>query len=265
MAYRTDSDLNFLSNCTDEELKTLYDILVYDPKDGETWISETLSTSTEHTKYGSQYSKYWKRIAEELQLQGGNAIVNVFRFGDGVLYREIVGDVADNLKVSYYSNDSAEEIEDKIIEKIFKEILNSLSEAEKSNLIGEISPEQYKILLRQYGGEKNIPWGKIGVSLVRQMMKSGGFATYKLTVITANFVWKKMFGKGLTFAGNKMLTKALGNFLAGPLALVLNAWIIFDIASPATRITTPAVMIVAMLRKQVKYRKYLTVHINNNI
>ena len=39
MAYRSDSSLNFLSACTDEELKELFNILVYDPKDGETWIS----------------------------------------------------------------------------------------------------------------------------------------------------------------------------------------------------------------------------------
>lgn len=257
MAYRSDSSLNFLSACTDEELKELFNILVYDPKDGETWISETLTISDEYKKYGSQYSKYWKRIAEELQLQGGNTIINIFRFGDGVLYKEIVEDVADNLKVSYYSNDSAEEIEDRIIEKTFKEILSNLPESEKANLIEEVSPKEYQSLLREYGGEKNIPWEKIGLSIVRQMLKNGGFATYKLTVIAVNFVWKKMFNKGLTFAGNKMLTKAVGNLLSGPLALALNAWIIFDIASPATRITTPAVMIVAMLRKQVKYREYL--------
>lgn len=256
MSYRYDSELNFLSECTDQELEELFNILVYDPNDNTSWISETLSISEEHKRYGEKYSKYWKRIAEELQLQGGNTIINFFRFGDGVLYSEIVRDVADNLKVFYYSTDTAEEIEDRIIEKIMKDIIKNLPESEKLNLIRDISPEEYITLLRKYGGEKNIPWEKISLSVIRQIIKKGGFASYKLTVIAVNFIWKKMFGKGLTFAGNKILTKSLGNLLAGPLALVLNTWIIFDIASPAMRITTPAVMIVAMLRKQVKNRNF---------
>lgn len=247
MAYRTDSDLSFLSNCTDQELEQLFNILVYDPKDGETWISETLTVSEEYKKYGSQYSKYWKRIAEELQLQGGNTIINIFRFGDGVLYREIVGDVADNLKVSYYSNDSAEEIEKSILEKITNEMFKNLSDTEIGVFMKEVyPPEEYSNLLNKYND--NVPWKKIGLSLTRQILKTGGFATYKLTVVAVNYIWKSLFGKGLTFVGNKVLTKTLGNLLAGPLALALNAWIIFDIAGPATRITVPAVLIVAMLR-----------------
>ena len=118
MSYRYDSELNFLSECTDQELEELFNILVYDPNDNTSWISE------EHKRYGEKYSKYWKRIAEELQLQGGNTIINFFRFGDGVLYSEIVRDVADNLKVFYYSTDTAEEIEDRIIKKIMKDIMS---------------------------------------------------------------------------------------------------------------------------------------------
>lgn len=255
MAYRGDLGLEFLSSCTDEELKQLFDILVYDPKDGEKWISETLSISDEYRRYGTQYSKYWKRIAEELQLQGGNTIINLFRFGDGVLYREIIGDVADSLKISCYSGDTAEEIEDRIVEKIMKDILKNLSRTEKSNLIQEISQEEYRSLIREYGNDKDIPWEKVSLSIIRQILKKGGFASYRLTLVAVNFIWKKMFGKGLTFAGNRILMKGLSNMLAGPLALALNAWIVFDIASPALRITTPAVMIVATLRKQVKNRK----------
>ena len=254
MAYRNDSGLNFLKDCTDEELKSLYDILVYDPKDNSKWISETLSISDECKRYGTQYSKYWKRIAEELQLQGGNTIINIFRFGDGVLYKEIVEDVASSLKIPYSSGDGVEEIENTILAKIVEEMFENLSDIEIGTLMEEVySPKEYRILLKKYNN--NIPWGKIGLSLTREMLKKGGFGTYKLTVMAANYIWKKLFGKGLTFVGNKVITKTLGNLLAGPLALALNAWIIFDIAGPATRITTPAVLIVATLRKKLKYKE----------
>lgn len=249
MAYRNDPDLNFLAKCTSEELEPLYRILVYDPKDEDKWISETLSISEEHRKYGSDYNKYWKRIAEELQLYGGNTIFNIFRFGDGVLYKEIVSDVADNLNISYSKYSTAREIEDAILEKIIKEMLENLPDIEIGNFMKEVCPEEYSRLLREYNN--NIPWGKIGTSLTRQILKAGGFTTYRLTVVAVNFIWRTLFGKGLTFAGNRILTKALGNLLSGPLAIVLNAWIVFDIAGPATRITTPAVMVVAMLRRSV--------------
>ena len=78
--------------------------------------------SDECKRYGTQYSKYWKRIAEELQLQGGNTIINIFRFGDGVLYKEIVEDVASSLKIPYSSGDGVEEIENTILAKIVEEM-----------------------------------------------------------------------------------------------------------------------------------------------
>lgn len=252
MSYRYDRDLEFLGQCKDEDLKALYDILVYDPKDNEKWISETLSISEEHKMYGKKFSRYWERIAEELQLQGGNSIVNIFRLGDGVLYKEILEDVAEKLKVFKYSGDTAEEIEDRIIEDVMSKFFREMPSEQISELMSDISPEEYQKLIKQYGGVKNIPWGKIGVSTARQILKMGGFATYKFTLVAVNLMWKKLFGKGLTLLANSTLTKVMGSLLSGPVAILLNTWLIFDIASPAFRITAPAVMIVALLRKKVR-------------
>ncbi len=252
MSYRYDNDLEFLGKCTNEELEDLFTLLVYDPKDGEKRFSSTLTLSDEYKKYGTDYSKYWRRIAEELQLYGGNTIVNnIIRFGSGVTYRQILEDVAKELKVTYAKSSSTQEIEDAVIEKILSDVFSKMSEEEIKEFFSEIS-EDDDVLKRTISSydTNNVPWRKISMSLVRQILKAGGFATYRLSLIAVNFMWKKLFGKGLSLAMNRGLTKMIGNLLSGPIALILNAWIIADIAGPATRVTVPAVMLIATLRKK---------------
>lgn len=216
MSYRYDKDLKFLGKCTNEELKKLFNILVYDPKDGGERFSSTLTLSDEYKKYGSDYSKYWQRIAEELQLYGGNTFANIFRGSTGVLYREILEDVAKNLKVPYTKFSSTQEIEENVLEKVLFEVFSKISEDEAKKLFSEFSDDELVLKnLNTSLGVNGAPWGKIGLSLV-----------------------------------NKGLTRVVGGLLTGPVGLVLNAWIVADIAGPATRVTVPAVMLIATLRKK---------------
>ncbi|ANH43268.1 hypothetical protein AA971_07775 [Helicobacter pylori] len=69
MAYRYDSDLEFLKRLSSSDLKDLFDALVYD-EDGAPRMNEELTNSTEYKRYGSDYAKYPTRIAEELQCYG---------------------------------------------------------------------------------------------------------------------------------------------------------------------------------------------------
>ncbi|MGN8438496.1 DUF3944 domain-containing protein [Helicobacter pylori] len=75
MAYRLDSDLAFLRRLSSNDLKDLFDTLVYD-EDGALRMNEELTSSTEYKRYGSDYAKYPRRIAEELQCYGGNTFIN---------------------------------------------------------------------------------------------------------------------------------------------------------------------------------------------
>ncbi|GAA7323188.1 hypothetical protein BD0111_00570 [Helicobacter pylori] len=68
--YRYDSDLAFLKRLSSNDLKDLFDALVYD-EDGTLRINEELTNSTEYKRYGRDYAKYPTRIAEELQCYGG--------------------------------------------------------------------------------------------------------------------------------------------------------------------------------------------------
>ncbi|GAA6981042.1 hypothetical protein ID0084_06760 [Helicobacter pylori] len=102
MAYRYDSDLEFLKQLSSNDLKDLFDVLIYDEY-GTPRMSEELLNSTEYKTYGSDYAKYPKRISEELQCYGSNSFANLFR-DEGVLYKEILCDVCDHLKVNYNEN-----------------------------------------------------------------------------------------------------------------------------------------------------------------
>ncbi len=70
MAYRYDSDLEFLRRLSSNDLKDLFDALVYD-EDGTLRMNEDLTSSIEYQRYGHDYAKYPERIAEELQCCGG--------------------------------------------------------------------------------------------------------------------------------------------------------------------------------------------------
>lgn len=212
MSYRYDNDLEFLGKCTNEELEDLFNLLTRNPKDNSERFTSMLTVSDEYKKYGADYSKYWQRIAEELQLYGGNTFANIFRGSTGVLYREILEDVAKNLKVYYTKSSSTQEIENSILEKVLFEIFSKISEDEAKKIFSEFSDDELVLKnLNSSLGVNGTPWVKIGLYLIN---------------------------------------KGFGSLLLGPLSLVLNTWIVADIAGPATRVTVPAVMLIATLRKK---------------
>ncbi|GAA7747437.1 hypothetical protein HpBT0154_03630 [Helicobacter pylori] len=60
MAYRYDSDLEFLRRLSSSDLQDLFDALVYDEY-GTLIMNEELTNSTEYKRYGSDYAKYPKK------------------------------------------------------------------------------------------------------------------------------------------------------------------------------------------------------------
>ncbi len=63
MAYRYDSDLEFLKRLSSNDLKDLFDVLVYD-ENRTLRMNEELTNSTEYKIYGRDYARYPTRIAE---------------------------------------------------------------------------------------------------------------------------------------------------------------------------------------------------------
>ena len=241
MAYIYDADLEFLGECTDEQLKNLAEVLIYD-KDGEKRITEFITISDEYKTYGERYSRYWKLIAEELQQFGGNSFANFFR-GNGVKYDKILNDVLDKIKVSYDKSSHIISREDVLIEKIFSDMLNNIPEEKKIELVKDMD-----LKVTGFGNQAIMAAVQAGI-------RAGGFLSYQITVIVANYVARFLLGRGLTLATNAALTKGLSIFI-GPIGwLATGIWTAFDIAGPAMRVTLPACVIVASLRKSIIYKK----------
>ncbi len=134
-----DKDLEFLEECSNEDLKVLADLLVYD-KDNNPRYSETLSrTRLYKESYPSQLQKAWTEIAHEFQLYGGDSFANFF--GDmGVPYHiEILMDVCDKKKVNYNKkNSSTERIEMYLIQKLMDDVLEEMDDEQLQELVKDL-------------------------------------------------------------------------------------------------------------------------------
>lgn len=132
-----DKDLEFLEECSNEDLKVLADLLVYD-KDNNPRYSETLSrTRLYKESYPNQLQKAWAEIAHEFQLYGGDSFANFFR-GYGVPYREILMDVCDKKKVNYNKNSSTERIEMYLIQKLMDDVLEEMDDEQLQELVKDL-------------------------------------------------------------------------------------------------------------------------------
>jgi len=127
---RENIDFNFLENDRD-----LFEILLQ-AKDDELQllakiISQKMSSNIDDT------CRSPLAIASEIQLMGGNSIVNLFR-GHGVGYKEIVLDVAEKVGVEENilsrTGNSVSSMELEIIEALFAKLQEKLNESDREHL-----------------------------------------------------------------------------------------------------------------------------------
>lgn len=247
MAYRYDSDLEFLHSMESKDLDVLVETLTGKDKTNAT---ENLSQQNGYKRHYPNHIKYVDEIAEELQRFGGNTFITyLFRGGKGVLYKEILCDVCDKMKVNYNKNSSVERIEGELFSKILEKAIDEMDEQTLKEL-----PKNLKINTAK-------GFSKQAVMIAMQSsIRAGGFASYQIAVIVANAVARAVLGRGLSFAANAGLTRAMSIF-AGPIGWVVTGlWTAIDIAGPAYRITIPAVIQVAFLRLRYNntYNIFLT-------
>ncbi|GAA7179957.1 hypothetical protein HpBGD63_05200 [Helicobacter pylori] len=181
MAYRYDSDLEFLKRLSSSDLKDLFDALVYD-EDSAPRMNEELTNSTAYKTYGSDYAKYPTRIAEELQCYWGNTFINFFR-NEGVLYKEILCDACDRLKVNYNEKSETSLIEQNMLAKLLKDSLEQMSKKDLEELRHELGMTIDKMI-----GENK----QILIASVLTLFKAGGSHSYKLAIAVADAMVKKL-------------------------------------------------------------------------
>ena len=246
LVYREDPDLEILKNCINEELEVLETILIKD-KNGTPRMTEKLTYEERYQKHFPNRKKYWDLIMAEYQTFGGNTFANILRGGKGVLYKEILVEVAKVLKVPFHPEQDTTTIEEYLLKTIIKKSLENLSEKELKKILSEMN----------INVKGNAPGKKALIIAIQTSLKAGGFATYQFAVIVANIVAKQIIGKGLSFTANALLTKWL-SVLINPFATIVMAiWTAIDIAGPAYRVTIPATIYIAALRQIYLNKEYL--------
>lgn len=239
MAYRFDEDLEFLREISSRDLNDLVECLTKDKDGGALWTEELTSNPT-YKKYHPDHSKYWELIAAECQCFGANSLMTALRGGKGVLYREVLADVCDNLKVKEIKkNDHTLDIENKLLAKVLGDAIDKMSDEDRIDFAKTIGMSSLKSLNPA-----------AMTAAIQLAFKAGGFKSYQLTLIAANAISRAILGRGLTLAGNAALTRT-ASMLAGPVGwAIAGAWTAVDIAGPAYRVTMPAVIQIALLRKK---------------
>lgn len=235
-----DSNLIFLQNCTNEDLRSLCDILTHNHK-GEVRLSEQLTYSDSYKRcYPDNMQEMWSAIAEELQRFGGNTFANMLRGGTGASYDSIVRDVCKKMKVNLHSPVSVEEAEQLLLMKYCEKAIGMMD----LNLLRELSAE--------IGVEpKNYNQQMLAATILIALRHSSN----KLLGIVVDYIGANigriLTGRGLYYAAGGVLSRVLG-LLTGPVGWVITAgWFALDIASPAYRVTIPAVLMVACMRAKL--------------
>lgn len=253
MAYRHDRDLEFMDKAEHEDLKNLVFVLTHDPNDGETRWTEELSSKL---KGCDDHHLRWQEIAGELQCFGGDTIANMLRGGKGVEYRELLCDVCDVCKVRYDKKAlNIEDIENQLVSSALGKMWENWDSKSRSYIMA-IST------LFASPGQLN---GNIIPSAIRSSalpavfsagLLSGGLLPFMIAQLTAGFATASTVGLGAAAAFSGMSIFALvAPRLAG---LVIPATTLFSLltavlslSGPAYRVTLPASLAVAELRKKV--------------
>lgn len=240
-----ESLLILLQKADNEDLKTLADIITTNKK-GKHRPNESLTSRAKYTTcYPHNMRALVPDIVDELQCYGANTVMTLLRRGKGVSYRTILRDVAKKLKVSYNKHTEDENLERYILQKMFDDIAVNMSEEELRALA-----ESMKIRLTAGYSKQAI------IALLQAAIRRGGFQSYIWIVVAANAISRALFGRGLSFVANALLTRITSVF-AGPIGIAFNIlWTTIDIAGPAYRVTIPAVVQIAYIRNKLQNAKW---------
>lgn len=265
MAYKQDKDLAFLPNLENKDLNYLHDILAKDKDNSERYNIE-FKNNPLYKKHYPNHKMYWRLLVEELQKFGGNTFANYFRGDKGVLYREILEDVMNELKIPFKKYEDTEKLEEYLLNNFLEDFWTTMSENGKKEFLNNIHENKFEYgdQIKTFLGQGSI----VSIKYIFQIMNKSvieSVMTQILRVISSGALklGSKITGSIITTIIGKQAVKTIStttaaigttaSILTGPIGMgVTTAWTLYDIASPAKRVTVPAVLVIAILRK--KYR-----------
>lgn len=246
MSYLEDQDLEFLQSLTNGELEEFFNVLVYD-KDGDKRLTETLSTSTEFTQHGQNYSQYWQRIAEELQCLGANSFATLFRNGTGVPYKQILCNVCDKFKADYNQKASTENIEHKLLQRVLEKTFDSMTQSERDAVAESFGIEHTSRIT-----------SAILTDIFVKILKIGDIYSYKFIILIVNAVLKTFIGRSMmNVEHNAFVNRTMTLLNSGIRWTMSRLCTMAEVIGPAYRVTIPAVFMVIGLRQRYINRPLL--------
>ena len=250
MSYVFDEDLEFLGECSDQQLAKLAEIIIKDD-DGKTRRTEEVTKTNEHKRYKENYSKYWEIIVGDFQKFGGHTIANWARGGKGIEYNEILNDILG----SSFSNLSVFEKEKELLKRAFSTILSESNQEKRRLISKEINFE---------GATREV---ETIMNFIKQKINDIDF-DYKITNIILNSIATTRIDYTLVkdnlFNGeiSKTNVAMFGSGILGATIATVTTSIISPLVATANitlgearRVTIPASIIIACLRKILNYEK----------
>lgn len=232
-------DPDLASVLLDADVDDLHVLIDHITDEGEGRISLAASTCAilvQARKSGRIDESVRALVAEELSRFGGNSLMNLFRGGGGVSYREIACDVADHLKASHRADSDVATLEMAILEKLTEQSLSKMSEDDKVEFF------------KQFGMRYAAGSGAAASTGLVASIVASNTAGYQLSALIANGVAKALLGRGI---GLGLGSVAGGAALVAPVAFALSViWGLYGLTSPAYRITVPCVIHVAYMRRK---------------
>ena len=152
MAEKIDKDLDFLSKCSNEQLRILCDILTKD-SDGSFRYTEMMSIEELYKEnYPDNMIALLPLIKEEIYAFGGNSFMNFFRkiglSKDNMRYRDILEAVCDRAQVNYNHGNSTELVERYLIQKTCITSIENMTIDDVYHIAGQINKANVKSVVR---------------------------------------------------------------------------------------------------------------------
>jgi len=275
--YRKDPDLEFLQFCDNEDLEILVNYLTKDKNDG-TRLTQELTSDALFKKCHENYKQVWDLIAGELQCFGADSFATLLRGGKGVVYREILIDVCKHLKVNVDKKLEISKIEEALLLRILRMILEKMTEEEKKELFMEVfkkmtekqKQEFFKMI--NFNGERLDDFEanperfedfEFNAEMYEEFFKYFNFNDFFnfmasimgrfFFVIIANSVATALIGRSLILAAEGFaVTRSLAIF-AGPIGWVISGLFTLPmISGPAYRVTVPSIIQISYMRQKYK-------------
>lgn len=252
--YRDDSDLVFLKQCTNEDLELLVSILTVDPKDNTLRFTETLTSDASYKRHYPNHQLYWKSIAAELQTFGANSGMNLLRQGKGVCYREILIDVCNrtNTILSEPAPFFIEKIEDALLNSLLKQSLENISQKDLKKIAAELGNVNSKVTPSM-----------VMMGIQNFMTSSSLISNYLIFSILNNLGFKS--GNIMTVMFPRPYPRRYQELVVTICLAINHLWLLFNVTGPAYRVTIPACLYIATLRKKYNDAKITNHILKNNI